>query len=260
MLTASPKSIAVLACLAAASAVTAQDPPTTPPNRTQQPTSSTTRNEADQVLASWVMLENNNEIALAQIAQTRAQNPEVKQFAEMMVKDHGEFGRKLQRFTSIAPEDAGPGHQTGKAGDTTRGTDTGRGTEVGRGTDTGTGRTGTDRGNPTGAAEASGQRGMAGGIDHVALLQELGRKHLETAKQELMQKQGADFDLCYMTMQIGAHAKVLDQLQVFPKYASPELRGVFETGQQTVRHHLEKAKTLAKQTLAAAKTDGTDGK
>ena len=56
--------------------------------------------EVDGILATWLLIENNNEIALSQIAQQRAQDPEVKQFAQSMVEAHRQMAQGLQPFAA----------------------------------------------------------------------------------------------------------------------------------------------------------------
>lgn len=238
------KPIHVLACLAILSTAYAQtDPPTrqpgrtpTTPNRTGSADSSSP--QTDRILASWVLACNNNEVTLAQAAQTKAQNSDVKQFAETMAKDHGEFGRKLQKFAGSGSEM--PGTETGHRrteGETSQGE-----TGTGRRTSEEAGETGerTGRSQP---ADAGMQRGAD--LNHVALIQELSRKQLESAQKMLAEKQGAEYDRCYMGMQVMAHVGVSDMLEVFSKHASPELRTLLQEGQKTVRTHLEKAKDIA---------------
>lgn len=242
-------SILALACLATMAPACAQeDPPTRQPVRPTQP-STVAVTEGDRVLASWIAAANSNEIQLAQAAQQSAQNPEVKQFAEMMIKDHGEFGSKLQKFTGgMLGETDGT---TGRSGDRKG---AGERTETGGRTGTGE-RTGAGSGLPADA----GARRSAGALNYVALVEELGRKHLASAKQMLAGKSGAEYDRCYMGMQIMAHSAVLDKLEVFGTHASPELRSVFEAGQQTVRSHLEKAKEIAKRLESGTGTPGGSG-
>lgn len=240
-------------CLAMLSSLSAQNEPQRPTGRPTQDPSHTAQDpnrgitgastaEADRILATCIMIANNNEIALAEHAQAKLQNPEAKQFAQMMIKDHGEFGRKLQKFSAVTPGDGDGGRRAGDA--------TGDGKSTGH-----TGQTGEKPAgerpageHPTGrdAADASGMRHTAGVLDHAALAQELGRKHLESAKKMLDEKQGAEFDQCYIGMQIGAHACVLDELEVYANHASPELRAVFTEAQQTVRAHLDRAKQIGK--------------
>jgi predicted outer membrane protein len=215
------------------------------PRTSQDPMRSTSATETDAVLATWLLTANNNEIAVSQIAVQRAQDPEVKQFAQKMVDDHRKLAEKLQPFAPTgtsgmfganrpADDDPRPGSD-GTDGDHRAG-----------GTDgTGQGR----------AHEASSPRSSgAGHVDHVALLQDLGRQCLETARKELDQKQGAEFDRCYMGMAIGAHMKANDEMIVFQKHASSQLRSVIADGQPTVAAHLQHAKDLARKLEGKTRT------
>jgi predicted outer membrane protein len=84
------------------------------------------------------------------------------------------------------------------------------------------------------------------GINFIALKRELGEKCLATAKRELEQKKGAEFDQCYMFQQVMMHHHAKDTMEVFKNHASPELRQLIEEGLETVEMHLEHAKKLAK--------------
>ena len=53
---------------------------------------------ADSQLARCLIGDNQGEIALGKLAQERAQDKDVKQFAEMMVRDHQQFVQQLERF------------------------------------------------------------------------------------------------------------------------------------------------------------------
>jgi predicted outer membrane protein len=274
------------ACLATLSMLGAQNEPQRPTGRPTDPShtgqepgrgmNGATSSEGDRILATCIMVANNNEIALAEHAQAKLQNPEAKQFAQMMIKDHGDFGRKLQRFSAVAPGDGDgthrptdanadgnrPGHtgQPGQPGQTGQpGGQTGQTGQAG-------GQTGRPGEHPAGErtgehnpgrepSDATGMRRMSEGIDHVALAQELGRKKLESAEKMLDEKQGTEFDQCYMGMQIAAHACVLDELQVYANHASPELRALFTEAQSTVRSHLDRAKQIEKDLMG--KSAGT---
>jgi len=202
----------------------------------------------DGILATWILIENNNEIELSQLAATRASDPEVKQFAQKMVDEHRAMGGKLQTFASVA------GYTGSSAGRAPGGASNASGTDSGR--SAGDGAKPTDgskpagdpgkQADPTDRASPGSTRATASGIDHVALLQELGSQCLQSARKELEAKSGAEFDRCYTGMALGAHMKVNDQLTVFQRHASPELRSVFAEGQKTVQAHLEHAKQLAK--------------
>ena len=229
-------------------ALSAQNDPTKPEDKLpQQGQMDKTQSRGDTFLATWVAVANDNEIALAQYALGKTQNNEVKQFAQMMLDDHRKLATKLQQLGtgSGTVRDVGMDHgKTERPGDTNR------------------------------PVDASGKKGdatledrtLSGGIpgehlDHVALIRELGSKCLENSKRELDQKSGAEFDRCYMGMQIGGHMGMLTMLDVFPKHASEPLKRTLEEGKTTVKSHLEHAKDVAKkmESEAPAKTKKEPG-
>ncbi len=226
-----------------------QQPPTTqePRDRTMPDTGTKTQQaatNADSVLVTWLIVDNENAVALARIAQQRAQSPEVKQFAQRMIDDHNQI---LQKLHQCRPTNG-------------NGSRLGTGTGPGTGTGTGVGRD--PKGEYPGTREtmprdASGVL-SSGPLDHEKLVRDLGRKCLESHTRLLQEKQGAEFDRCFMGMQVGAHIKAVDTLEVFQSYASPALRPTLEEGLRTVQMHLQDAKDLAKRTdtAAAAATTG----
>jgi predicted outer membrane protein len=218
------------------------------PPRTSQLQGQTASN--DSYLITTLLVENENEVALARIALQRAQSPEVKQFAQKMIDDHGQFVQKLQ--TANTATGARPGNVPN---DPTAGRDK-PGTDP-KGTDPKADKPGADplppgrrEGIP---ADASTGRGTGLTLDHERLARDLGRKCLESSTALLNEKQGADFDRCFMGMQVGAHVKAVDMLEVYRTYASESLRPTLEEGLKTVQMHLQHAKDLAKQTDMVAR-------
>jgi predicted outer membrane protein len=184
--------------------------------------------QADELFASWLILESNNQMALAELAVQRAQDPKLKQLAQKMLEEHRGLQNKLQAFAS----ESGP----------------------------------IDAGSPARPAEpkstrATGSEEPMAAFDHLGLLQELSSKCLESARKELVQKQGADFDRCYAGMLLFSHMQANDMFAVFQGHASPELAPVLTEGQQAIAMHLQHARELA-QLLAApsADTRTRDGK
>ncbi len=55
-------------------------------------------NMTDAQLAAWLLVDNHGEVALARLAQQRAQNDDVRKFATQMVEDHTKFIDKIQPF------------------------------------------------------------------------------------------------------------------------------------------------------------------
>ena len=95
-----------------------------------------------------------------------------------------------------------------------------------------------------GASQSMSKTATPGTLNVVELKQRLGQKCLESARAEMEKKSGADFDRCYLGQQLGAHMMVLDTLEVFKEYASPDLRRVIDEGITTTQHHLKMVKDL----------------
>jgi predicted outer membrane protein len=205
------------------------------PSGTARETSKEDATENDILFATWLLIESNNEIALAELADQRAQNTEIKQFALKLAADHRQMCQKLEPFSSTT----GLGASGAEKEDT----------RVGGGTP--------PAGDDTSATEAGARtRPVSDGLDHLALLQELGDQCLMSARKELEQKQGEEFDRCFLGMAIGGHMKVNDLLTVFQRHASSDLKTILAEGQKTVEMHLAQAKEIAKRTMSTAGTPG----
>jgi putative membrane protein len=251
--------------LLAAAQLTAQQPapprvqpaqpgqPRQPAQPGQRPQPGQGGQRADAQLAACLIVDNQGEVAAAKIAQQRADNAQVKRFAEQMVEDHGEFINKLQRFTGGARPAARPG--AGQEGQPQRG----RQEQAQPNRQDQAQREGTAR--PADTARPPAERtareeqrsiqqpggAMRGGLDFVSLKQELGRQCLESTRKELESKEGKEFDRCFMGMQIMKHMVALDTMKVFKNHASPELGQTLDEGIRTAQTHLEHAKEIARQ-------------
>lgn len=169
---------------------------------------------ADQELAACLIIDNQSEVDAGKFALAHSQNQEVKQFAQQMVDQHSQMIQKLQPFAGAL------------AAATQAGTNAG-GTNAG-GTNAAAGR-------------------QAGGLDHVAFKRELAAQCKQTMERELGQKQGAEFDKCYMGAQVQMHLHAIDTMKVAQNHSSAELRAALDEGIAAATQHLEHAKTLAKQ-------------
>lgn len=171
--------------------------------------------QVDRELASWLTVDNRGEIALAELAREQASNSDVREFAETMIDEHSKMVEQLQPFAGVS-----------------------RGGARGR------------RGSPQGEfSQAEGNvRGRGQGqLNLIRLKQQLGQQCLSSAKEELSQKDGDEFDKCYIGMQIAKHMEMLDTLKVFSHYASQDLDQLIEEAEGTTEEHLEHAKQLIKQ-------------
>jgi predicted outer membrane protein len=189
----------------------------------------------DEHVAQCLLFSNQNEVAAAQIAEKKAQNSEVKEFAAMMVKDHGQFISSLEKF-------AGQNYQRRNDRSGSKTTETAPPAEnrqANRQTTPDSKRQG-DRNDPT--------------AKFTTIRQEIAAQCLASTKRELDSKQGNAFDECYIGMQIGEHMKMVDELTVLAKHVSADLKPVLETGLKTAQHHLEEAKRIAKEVKGSAKT------
>jgi predicted outer membrane protein len=194
--------------------------------------------QVDEAIASCLALGNQEEIAVAQFAKDHAKSNEVKQFIEMVIKDHREALQKLQ---AIAPQVA---------------TLTLQGENAGAEPQRQPGATG----QPVGAAPA-GQAGRAlpgalpgqpaGAVGDVksqmlALQRRVTEECLQLTKKELGEHEGAMFDRCYIGQQMGAHIAMLAKLKGSEEFATGPLRQFINDATQTTERHLAKAKEIGK--------------
>jgi len=96
------------------------------------------------------------------------------------------------------------------------------------------------------ASHNTPQRESDGGLDWVAVKNQIGKQCLASVKQELSQKPSAEFDHCFMGQQIVAHMKVIDELKVLRNFASQDLQQKLDKELQTAQQHLEHAKQIEK--------------
>jgi len=202
-----------------------QEPKNTAPNASNQ-----RPGEADALLAGWLLMASNHEVALAGLAQQKAESADVKQFAQMMVGDHGRMAQQLKPFADGVMRDRGAG-AAGRANE----------------------REGAGRQQPPADASGTRQAVPMPGLDHQALLRDLGKKCLDAETNLLNEKTGAEFDRCYLRMQVVAHAKAAAMTEVFAGYASEQLRPILDEGHKTLRAHLEQSKALCLQLEKAEK-------
>jgi putative membrane protein len=167
----------------------------------------------DWQIAEWISVDNQGEVALAEIAEQHASDKDVKQFAQQMVDEHTEFLQKLQRLTGV-----------------------------------GGAKQAQDQANREQVQQPRQNQAPQGqfqqGLDLIALKHQLGDQCRQSASRELERKEGAEFDMCYMGMQIGMHMQMLDTLKVMSRHASQELDQLIEEGEKTTESHLEHAKRI----------------
>lgn len=187
--------------------------------------------EADAVLAGWVLTNSDNAAAMASLALQHSKNPEVRQFAQMVIDDHQRCATQLQPYVAglAAARPAG-------------------------GVKTDADKPANDDGSAPKPRDATSTRNGAGaGFDHLALIRELGAKCRESSLRLHQEHAGAGFDRFFVGTQVAGHVHALDMTEVFGRHASAELRSKLSEGGRTLQKHLEHGKLLCKQLDATTK-------
>jgi putative membrane protein len=205
--------------------------------RTGQPYTSNYRGETakgggqmavETFFAECLLKSNKSEIELAKFAAEQTQNSQVKQFAEMLAKDHQKVVDRLQQVAANTSNRAG-----GQTVDPNAPAGTTRGLAE-----------------PTGlpGAPATTTIGGGGALMQVAAIQEKIKERCNQAlREELQSKTGAEFDECYIGSQIGGHMHSLAALEVLSQESQGQLKEIADAVRPTVQQHLDQAKQIAKQ-------------
>jgi predicted outer membrane protein len=96
--------------------------------------------------------------------------------------------------------------------------------------------------------QMAGQTEMAGrhtaARQFVTIMDEVATQTQRTMQRELSQKEGVQFDRCYLSGQVMDHIWLIEALKVFERNASPGLQPILQEGLQTAEQHLTHAKAL----------------
>lgn len=182
--------------------------------------------QGQEQLVQWLVHKNQGEIELSQFAQEKAQDQQVKQFAQKMIKDHQEFISKLQQHSGQQTAAQAPGRQQ---------------TAQPKPQEPQQARTEPQRPQEESEQVQVTARRVSGEIDLVQLHQKIVKKHGESIKKMLEDKEGATFDQAFMTQQAMAHLAMLDTLKVFQDEATGELQKTIKEGIQTTEQHMDEA-------------------
>jgi predicted outer membrane protein len=201
----------------------------------------------DHEIAAMIALGNQEEITLAQLAEQRAKHERVKEFAQMMQRDHTQALQKLQQVApqvaSLRLTGATAGGARGQAPNQPGSTVQQAGGQQQFGAQGGV--------QPAGSTQA-----IAGGASpRIDLFRAIHAQCLALTQREL-EEAGEDFDACYVGQQVGAHIAMLAKLQASEQYATGELRNFIQEATQTVEGHLQHAKELAKELKNAQASNG----
>jgi predicted outer membrane protein len=161
----------------------------------------------DQQIAAFLYGCARNEVEISKFAQSRLQSEEAKEFAARMVKDHEPGLKKLAHAAgNLAAADKGGSDEPRR--------------------------------------DDSRASGHAMALDWVHIHRQIADQVLASTKEGMQKEKSEDFDKCYMSQQIMAHMKVLDELKVLRTYASSELRKEIDETSDMAANHLKDAKKI----------------
>lgn len=188
-------------------------------------------------LAAMLAIGNISEIECAKWAQTKASNEKVKEFAQLMVKDHTEFLEKLKPHTGMYKDRLTAGAEgSWLAGTADSGANRAEVVRTSAQTD----------GEKT-DVQAAAFKNEGKGPDLVEVKMKIAQECFKMAKEEMGAKSGAEFDKCYVGSQIGAHMHMVATLKVCSEYCTGECKTLCEEGLKTAKAHMQHAKDLEKE-------------
>jgi predicted outer membrane protein len=186
-------------------------------------------NQLDQHAAACLLIGNQEEIAISEIAMDKANNDRVKDFANQMIKDHEKFIGKLRKFT---PQNASFELQlkTNDKGDA-KAIDEKPATTAARAGETTAAKTGA----------AAGHSMMD---ELLVIKRDKAQECFAMVSDELNKKKGHDFDMAYMGMQCAAHTGMLAELKALKKHTHGEFADLVAEGEKTTKEHLQLAMSI----------------
>ena len=219
--------------------------------------------QTDQELAQWLAFCNEGEIAMAKWAADQTSNKDVKKFADMMVKDHEDFQKQLEKFGArIEREDNArrePQREPAQAGRPAAAP--GAAPQQQPVAREPVARQPVAQGQVPvqGQPAARPPHSVAGGINFLMLKHEIDKAKGEAIKKDLEHRKGSEFDDAFIGFQIAGHVDALETMKVFRKHASPQFQQVLSDGIKTTEHHLSDASKLMEQ-LAGKSAGSTASK
>jgi len=191
-----------------------------------------------QQLADCLLIQNREEINLARFAVEHAQNSRVKEFAQKMITDHEEFGRKLKPFAAHADKILETNRLLPQTTQITPATPL----------------PAKDRDEPAlrvegkqgGRIEVHASKVIQGSSseDWFQMEQTAAQNCQKMTRDCLSKMDPAQFDQAYLGSQIGMHIGLLARLQAADGYVSGDLQQVLKDAQHTVQTHRSQAEDL----------------
>lgn len=207
----------------------------------------------DLMIANMLSLCNQKEVQLGTIAKQHSTNLQVKQFAEMMIRDHGEMVSALQQFgarpmnlsiensssllhgSNATQRDREIQNRTATAGNFAAGSST----------------------TSASTSDKASSHASSTGFDAFDIHREIAQKCLDEAQAEWKKKDPKESDMEYIGQQIVAHKEMIVSGKVLRNHASPELQKAIDRGIATAEEHVDQAHKLIK-ALSSEKSEPKD--
>lgn len=176
---------------------------------------------------------NQAEIELAQMAQQKVDDEELKQFTQMIIQDHQAFLQKLEQQHGQQGRQGQvnqPGQQPGQA-DAAR-----------------AGRT------QQGLGAAGQMQGQQVPQQLVQIMDQAHQNCLKMTKDMLQEHEGKDFEMAFLGHQIVTHTNMIAELKAIESAGPSELQPLVQQAIDSTQKHLDRAKQLAEQTVKEKKS------
>lgn len=181
----------------------------------------------DRQIADWLVQCNQNEITLARLAASKTDNKQVRQFAEMLEKDHSQYLSKLERFAGPIMNNPAPSGNAAARG----GVDVvAPFVEVAVG---GNGQAGT----PESTA-------AQGGLNFLAVQRQIGQRFVDLTEKSWESKNPHERDMAFVGRQLVMHEHLIATEEVLRQYASSDLQPEIDNNLKEAHRHWNDAKTL----------------
>lgn len=220
---------------------TTNNPATIPQRVTVNRPVDGTMTSPDHTIAQWLTLDNEMEVAMNRLASEKISNKKLREFADNMIKQHGQTLEQLRRFGGVAHQERGNADATVR----TNANEAPANPPVAPRT--------SPNANPNVGATAQAQ---PAGFNFLEVKRRIGQQCLTSAREAYKDKEGRHADECYLGHQIVAHEHMIDTQKVLREYASPQLKALIDQNIQTAEQHLEQAKSLMHEVAAADHQDG----
>jgi len=189
-------------------------------------------------LVNCLLKHNKGEIEISQFAAEQAQDPQVKQLAQQLIKDHHQIVQKLQQLAGAGTLESAARTVADRPVTDATPSDSPDRTTLGA-----TGARDATHANERSALPAT--QGNAALMQLASIEEKIADRCQQAMKEELQSKSGAEFDQCYVGSQIAGHMHMLAALEVLSEQGPGQLKQAAEDAKPIVQQHLDHAKQLA---------------